>query len=98
MARLSEAAAPSVNEGADAEEDVDEAEESEGSLLDYRGGVRERDTAGETNGVDGRRDHEEKDKQGHGDGDVHPEHAFLRIFCVCQDAEEDEEDANAGGD
>src|SRR5258708_14595754 len=77
VCRSGEAAAACGDEGTDAKENVEEAEEREGSLLYDRGGVREGDAAGETNGVDGCGDHEQKDKQGHGDGDGHPQHALL---------------------
>jgi hypothetical protein len=74
---LSETAATGIDEGADAEEDVDETEEGEGSFFYDCGRVWERDAAREANGVDGGGDHPEKDKQGDGDGDVHPEHALF---------------------
>src|ERR1700758_3363728 len=74
---LREAAATGIDEGADAEEDVDETEEGEGSFFYDRGRVWERDAAGEANGVDGGRNHTKKGQQGHGDGDVHPEHALF---------------------
>ena len=96
--RSCETAAAGVDEGADAEEDVDEAEETEGGLGFYGCGIGEGDAIGEAKDVDHGGDHPEKDQQGNSDGDVHPEHALFAVFGVGHDAEEDEEEADACGD
>ena len=54
------------------------------------------DAVREANAVDGSWNHQEKDQQSHGDGDMHPEHALLCVVSVGHNAEEDEEDANPG--
>ena len=55
-------------------------------------------SAAETDDVDIRPDGAQKEEQGYGDGDVHPEHPLLRVFSIGEAAKEDEEQASEAGD
>ena len=95
---LGETGAPGGDEGTNAKENVDEAEEGHRSFFEDGDRMREGDSAGEADGVDIGRDGSEEAEEGDGDGDVHPEHALLWVVGVGHDAEEDEEEAEDGGD
>ena len=95
---LGKAGAAGGDEGSNAEEDVDEAEEGHGALLEDSDRVREDDSAGEADGVDIGWDGAEEGEESYGDGDVHPEHALLWVVGVGHDAEEDEEKTEDGRD
>jgi len=60
--------------------------------------MREDDSPSEADGVDIGGDGSEEAEESDGDGDVHPEHALLWVVGVRHDAEEDEEEAEDGGD
>src|SRR6266851_3096675 len=81
-ARSAETGEAGCDERADAEEDVEKAEERHGSLLEDGGGVRELDAAGEADGVDVGLDGSEEAEEGDGDRDVHPKHALLCALRV----------------
>ncbi len=96
--RLGEAGTAGSDERTDAEENVDEAEERHGSLFEDGDRVREDHSAGEADGVDVGWDGSEEAEEGDGDRDMHPEHALFWVVGVGHDAEEDEEEAEDGGD
>jgi hypothetical protein len=95
---LAQAGAAGSDEGPDTEEDVDKAQERERTLLFDCGGMSEEGSAREADRVDVGGNGSEEGQQGDGDGDVHPEHALLRVIRIGHDAEEDKEEADAAGD
>lgn len=86
------------DEGAHTEEDEEKAKERHGGLFDDRDGMREGGSAAEADDVDVGGDAAQEEQQGHGDGDVHLEHALLCVFRVGQSSEKDEEEAGGAGD
>ncbi len=95
---LREALAAGGDEGTHAKEDEEEAEQGRHRLLFDRYRVGEVGPVAEADDINVSRDRSEKQQQRHGDRDMHPEHALLRILRVCQGTEEDEQKANSAWD
>ena len=92
-----EAGAAGLDEGADAEEDEDEAERRHDGLNLCGGGTGD-DVSGEhLEEADEAGDGAEEAEQADGDGDVHEEHAALGVGRVGEGPEDDEEKAEGGG-